>query len=193
MQHHHDEDSQEITRLTNRHHEILTLKQRRQNHGHCAYGGVALAIGGTALLVWGFILRDAYFEPPNPATRGYIAFLAAAIVLGISGSAAAFTWMIVRVIQRLTAEQDLINDYETEQRAKRDALHIEQTAQRVIDLMRDAERNKRQSFWEEQAAEMRRATGTGPTPRRAPDVAPQVPPEGSPSPVLQFPPQRSRN
>ncbi|MFI1194179.1 hypothetical protein ACH4T9_13090 [Micromonospora sp. NPDC020750] len=123
-----DEDSQELTCITQRHKDMLDLKAKRQKPGHMPYGVMAILLGGAAVGVWGFILRDAYAGPPEPASRDYLAFLSFAIVLAGCAAAATFTWLITRVMQRQAGELDVLNQYEAEQRDKR----AEQRANRIV-------------------------------------------------------------
>lgn len=123
-----DEDSQELTCITQRHKDMLDLKAKRQKPGHMPSGIMAILLGGAAVGVWGFILRDAYAGPPEPAARDYLTFLSFAIVLAGCAAAATVTWMITRVMQRQAGELDLLNQYEAEQREKRD----ERRADRIV-------------------------------------------------------------
>lgn len=136
-----DEDTQEISRITSRHRDILKLLERRQQHGHTAYAAVAATIDGVALLVWGTILRDAILEPPSAPSRAYLAFLAFAIVLAMAGSAGTFTWMIVIVNQRLASEQDRIKAYDDEQQIKK-------VTNAVVAALDKRDRQAKQEQWE---------------------------------------------
>ncbi|MER7331810.1 MULTISPECIES: hypothetical protein [unclassified Micromonospora] len=113
-----DDDSHGINRIPGDH-AILTLLEKRQHYGHTVYGTIAGLLAGTAVFIWGFILRDAYDSPPQAPTRGYLAWLAFAVVIGIGGLISTFTWMTVRVIQRLAAERDRISRYDEKQFVKK--------------------------------------------------------------------------
>lgn len=125
---HHLDDSQEIARNYQQHNQILELKARRQTAGHPTYGAVAASITITSSIVWGGIVGDAWIGTPEPVTRSALVAIAGAIVLGIAAIATCTTWMIVRVMQRQAGELDTLNDYQAEQRDKRD----EQRANRIV-------------------------------------------------------------
>ncbi|MEU0078410.1 hypothetical protein ABZY58_10985 [Micromonospora tulbaghiae] len=134
------------------------LRARRQRTGHAAYAAIAGGLGALALLVWGTILRDAAEAPPHPPTRGYLAFLAAAIVLGVSASAATASWMSTRVNQRLHAEADQLRDYDDERLVRDVARQIIKTAgekqfaqcvaNEVTRQLNERERAAKQQRWE---------------------------------------------
>ncbi|MFF0822511.1 hypothetical protein ACFYUR_19280 [Micromonospora haikouensis] len=126
--HHVDEDSQELTVISERHKTILCLKAKRQKVGHSAYGVVALILAGAAVGLWGFILRDASLGPPAPPSHDYLAFLAFAIVLGFCAAGSAFTWMVTRILQRQAGDLDVLMEYEFEQMEKR----ADRRASRII-------------------------------------------------------------
>lgn len=123
------EDSQNLNRVTERDLDMHRLRARRQKPGHTAYAAIAGTLGGLTIFVWGSILKDAVLEPPHEPTRGYLAFLAAAIVLGVSAAAATASWMSTRVNQRLTAEGDQLREYDQERLVKTIARQIVTTAQ----------------------------------------------------------------
>lgn len=102
------------------------LRRRQRNTNHPVYGLVAAILGGTALLVWGFIYSDALHDGRDPLTQGYAAFLAFAIVVGFAATAAAATWMIVRDSRERGAEEDMIREHRQQQQlvAIRDAIAV---------------------------------------------------------------------
>lgn len=122
-----DQDSQELRQLTREHEEVSRMLGRRQRQtNHFAYGAVAATLGILALMVWVFIFADARRTAGRPLTQGYAVFLAFAVVLGIAGSAAAFTWAIVTEQRKRAAEDDKIRDYHEgrQVRAIRDAIAV---------------------------------------------------------------------
>ncbi|WP_328344599.1 hypothetical protein [Micromonospora sp. NBC_00421] len=176
-----DQDSQEITRLTNRHKEILDLRAKRQRVGHTAYGLIALGLTIGAAFMWGLVFHDAHMDPAAQSTRGYQAFLAFALLAGVAAAGCVRTWMMVRVIQRHTADHDRIHAYDEEQQVKR-------VAEAVYARFVKAEKAAQQTRWEKKADNIEQALAA--TNGRAPRPRQGTAPSSDPSPVIRLPQAR---
>lgn len=167
------DDTQAQTVTDEHHRDMHRLRTERQQTGHTVYASIAAGLGGLALLAAGNVLREAAVGSPAPPTRGYLAFLAAAVVLGVAASAAAAVWMSIRVTQRMHGESDRLREYDNDHLVKnvvREMASVdaagtfaERVAEEVTRLLDARERAARQRRWENLIPDTG-TTGPGSTP-----------------------------